>query len=171
MTKDQKTVAVGAVTGIVTMIALLVVLSNVIEGLSVDATAGERLAYAVKWIALGALPLVFAIGSVGNARFSSEAIDPTAGKEGPAMIVNCRVVDNTVQQFLLFGVASLAVAAGARGDQLSIVAAAAITFVIARLTFWIGYRIRPLYRAAGFSSTFYLNLILFGYAIWAAWRP
>jgi len=171
MNSAQKTVAAGAATGVVTMLVLLVLLSNVIPGLSADATGGERLAYAVKWIALGALPLILAIGSVGNARFSSEAIDPTAGKESPSMVINGRMVDNTVQQFLLFGVASLAVAAGARGDQLSIVAAAGITFVLARLTFWIGYRIKPLYRAAGFSSTFYLNLILFGYAIWAAWRP
>src|SRR5262245_13628985 len=123
MTKDQKTVAIGASTGIVTMIALLVILSGTIAGLSPDATAGERLAYAVKWIALGALPLALAIGSVGNARFSSEAIDPTAGKEDKTMVVNGRVVDNTMQQYLLFGVASLAVAAGARGDQLGIIAA------------------------------------------------
>jgi len=171
MNKDQKTVAIGASSGILTMIILLVVLAGMIGGLSPDATAGERLAYAFKWIALGALPLALAIGSVGNARFASEAIDPTAGKEDSSMIVNGRVVDNTVQQYLLFGAASLAVAASARGDQLGVVAAGAIVFVIARLAFWIGYRIRPLYRAAGFASTFYLNVILFGYAVWLAWRP
>ena len=86
------------------------------------------------------------------------------------MAINCRVVDNTVQQYLLFAASSLAVAAGARGDQLSVVAAAAIVFVVARLAFWIGYRIRPVYRAAGFASTFYLNMVMFGYAVWVAWR-
>ena len=171
MTNDQKAVAVGAMTGITTMLVTLVALSNLIPGISIDATAGERLAYAVKWIALGALPLALAIGSVGNARFSSEAINPLAGKEGPETAINCRVVDNTVQQFLLFGAAALAVAAGARGDQLGTVAAAAIVFVIARLVFWIGYRIKPVYRAAGFASTFYLNVVMFGYALWLAWRP
>lgn len=170
MTNNQKAVAIGASSGIATMLVALVVMSNLIPGIATDATAGERLAYAVQWIALGALPLVLAIGSVGNARFSSEAIDPTAGKESPAMVVNGRMVDNTVQQILLFGAASLAVAAGARGDQLGVVAAAAIVFVVARLAFWIGYRIKPVYRAAGFASTFYLNLVLFGYALWLAWR-
>lgn len=170
MTKDQRAVAIGAPSGIATMLVALIALSNLITGISAAATAGERLAYAVQWIALAALPLVLAIGSVGNARFSSEAINPLAGKENLATAVNCRVVDNTVQQFLLFGAGSLAVAAGARGDQLGVVAAAAIVFVIARLTFWIGYRIKPVYRAAGFASTFYLNLILFGYALWLAWR-
>lgn len=170
MTKDQKAVAIGAASGIATMLITLVALWNLFGGISADATAGERLAYAARWIALAALPLVLSIGSVGNARFSSEAINPLAGKENPATAVNCRVVDNTAQQFLLFGVASLAIAAGARGDQLGIVAAAAIVFVIARLAFWIGYRIKAVYRAAGFASTFYLNLVLFGYALWLAWR-
>jgi hypothetical protein len=171
MNSAQKTVAIGAATGVLTMIALLVLLSNLIASLSADASAGERLAYAVKWIALGALPLFLVIGSVGNARFGSEAIDPTAGNESRAMIVNCRVVDNTVQQYLLFFAATLALAAGLRGDELCVIPAAALIFVIARLAFWIGYRIKPVYRAAGFASTSYLNLILFGYAIWAAWRP
>lgn len=123
MTKDQKAVAIGASSGIATMIVALVALSNLIPGIAADATAGERLAYAFQWIALAALPLALAIASVGNARFNSEAIDPTAGKECAELIVNGRVVDNTVQQYLLFGAASLAVAAGARGDQLGIVAA------------------------------------------------
>lgn len=170
MTQDQKAVAIGASSGVTTMLVALYILSNTIAGLGIDAGAAERLAYAVQWIALGALPLVLAIGSVGNARFSSEAINPVAGKESPEVAINCRVVDNTVQQYLLFAAASLAVAAGARGDQLGIVAAGAIVFVAARLAFWIGYRIRPVYRAAGFASTFYLNVVLFGYAIWLAWK-
>ena len=170
MTKDQKAVAVGAASGVAAMLAALVALSNLMPGTTPDATAGERLAFAVQWIALAALPLAAAIASVGNARFNSEAIDPTAGKECPATVINGRVVDNTVQQYLLFGTASLAIAAGARGDDLGIVAAAAIIFVVARLVFWIGYRIRPIYRAAGFASTFYMNLMLFGYALWLARR-
>lgn len=169
MTKDQKIVATGALTGILTMLTALVLLSAIFPGLSPDAEAGARLAYAIRWIALAALPLALAIASVGNARFSSEAIDPTACRESDSMVINGRVVDNTVQQYLLFGVAALAVAASAEGDQLGVVAAGAIIFVIARLAFWIGYRIRPLYRAAGFASTFYLNVALFGYALWLAW--
>lgn len=169
MTNDQKRVAAGAISGIVIMLTGLLVLPSIIPGLAADATAGERLAYAFKWIAAAALPLAVAIASVGNARFNSEAIDPTAGKESPMMIVNGRVVDNTVQQFLLFSAASLAVAASARGDQLGVVAAGAIMFIVLRLAFWIGYRIRPVYRATGFAGTFYLNVALFAYAIWLAW--
>lgn len=170
MTKDQKIVAIGAATGVVTMLVLLTVLSATFAGISPEATAGERLAFALRWIAVGALPLVLMIASVGNERFGSEAIDPTAGKESRAMIVNGRACDNTMQQYLLFIVANLALTASLSGDRMGVIPAAAITFLIARFVFWIGYRIRPLYRAAGFSSTFYLNIVLLGYAIWTAWR-
>ena len=84
--------------------------------------------------------------------------------------INGRVVDNTVQQYLIFVLATLAVAASARGDEVGIVAAAAIIFVTMRFAFWIGYRVNPLYRAFGMSSVAYLNVILLGVAIWMAWR-
>jgi uncharacterized MAPEG superfamily protein len=170
MRKEQEIVAAGASTGIIAMLAALVLLSPIMPALPIAADAGERLAFALKWIALAAAPLICAIAAVGNARFGSEAIDPTAKLEKPETVIDGRVGDNTTQQFLLFGAASLAVAATSRGDQLGLIAAAAITFFVCRFAFWIGYRIHPLHRAFGFSSTFYLNLVLFGVAAWRAWR-
>jgi uncharacterized MAPEG superfamily protein len=169
MKKEQKIVAGGAASGVATMIAAVVGLSAAMPGVAVDADAGERLAYAVKWIALAAAPLFFAIASIGNARFKSEAIDPTARKESPEMIINGRVVDNTLQQYALFTAAALAVAASSRGDQLGIIAAASLVFVAARIAFWIGYRIHPLYRAFGMAGTSYLCVLLFGVAAWRTW--
>jgi hypothetical protein len=170
MSPDQKTVAIGASTGIAAMLLATWGLSQVMPALADGADAGARLAFAAKWIALAAAPLFFAIVAVGNARFGSEAIDPTLGKESREMIVNGRVVDNTVQQYLLFVVAALAVAASASGPELSLVSSAAVVFLTMRFAFWIGYRIHPLYRAFGMSSTAYLNVVLFGAAIWMAWR-
>jgi uncharacterized MAPEG superfamily protein len=169
MKKEQKIVAAGASSGILAMVAMLVLLTAVTPALPVVADAGERLAFAAKWIALAAVPLILAIGAVGNARFGSEAIDPTAKLESRETIIDGRVADNTTQQFLLFGAASLAVAAASRGDQLGLLSAAAIVFVICRIAFWVGYRIHPLYRAFGFSSTFYLNIVLLGTALWRTW--
>ena len=169
MKKEQKIVAAGAVTGVMSMVAALLVLPGWLPGLAPDAEVGTRLAFAAKWTAFAALPLFVMIIAVGNGRFFSEAIDPTAGKEGHAMLINGRVADNTLQQFVLFTTAAFAVAAVSRGDQVALLAAAAITFVVCRFAFWIGYRIDPLYRAFGFASTAYLNIILFGVAIWRAW--
>ena len=86
------------------------------------------------------------------------------------MIVDGRVVDNNVQQYLLFLAAALALAASAPGDRLGLIPAAALTFIVARLAFWAGYRIDPLYRAFGMAATIYLNLLLFLAALWFAWR-
>jgi len=103
---------------------------------------------------------------VGNARFASEAIDPTLGKETKKMVVHGRVADNTTQQFLLFMVGILALSVSLPLARMSIVAAVAITFVIMRIAFWIGYRIKPVHRAFGFASTAYLNLGMMLATLW-----
>ena len=84
------------------------------------------------------------------------------------MIVNGRVADNTSQQFLLFIAGSLGLAASLDPQQMGVIRAAAIVFVAARLVFWIGYRIHPLYRAPGFAATAYLNFGLLLAAVWLA---
>lgn len=150
------------------MLAALWALSHLIAGLDADASAGERLAYAAQWCATAAVPLMVAIIAVGNERFKGPGIDPISGQQSREMMINGRVVDNTVQQYALFAAASFAVAAGATSCQVVMVGAAAIVFVFMRLAFWIGYRIDPLYRAFGMGGTMYLNLFLFGYAVWVA---
>jgi uncharacterized MAPEG superfamily protein len=170
MKREQKVVAIGAASGIATMLAAMLGLSGLMPALPATADAGERLAFAAQWTALAALPLFLAISAVGNARFKTDAIDPTAGKEDRAMIINGRVIDNTLQQFALFVSASLAAAASAPGDALGVIAISAVVFVVARFAFWIGYRIDPLYRAFGMAATSYLNVVMFGIAIWHACR-
>jgi len=170
MNREQKLVAIGATSGVVLMIGALIGLSSVMPGLPITADAGDRLSFAAKWLALAAAPVFLAIIAVGNGRFLSEAIDPTAGKESRAMIVTGRVVDNSLQQYVLLFAATMALAATANGTQLGLVSAASVIFVVSRFAFWIGYRIEPVYRAFGFASTAYLNIILFGTAIWLAWR-
>jgi hypothetical protein len=166
MTKDQKTVAVGAASGIVTMILLVWALSTAISPPGVSNSYADRLAYALPWAVVAVLPFFFMVAAVGNARFLSEAIDPTLGKESQKTIVNGRVADNTLQQFVMFAIGLLALAVTLPVNWLSVIPAVTITFVVARLVFWIGYRIHPLYRAPGFSSTAYLNLGMLLTALW-----
>jgi uncharacterized MAPEG superfamily protein len=165
MTTDQKNVAIGAASGIVAMILSLWMFFNLLpEPGAFD--AGARIAYALKWDAVAALPLFLMLAAIGNARFASEAIDPTLGKESATMKVDARVASNTLEQFVIFLAATLALAASADGEAVKIVGAAAITFVIMRVAFWVGYRIKPVYRAFGFASTAYMNLGLLIAAIW-----
>ena len=157
MKREQKIVAAGAATGILSMLVGTWLLYQILPVPDAP-TAGDRIAYAARWLALAAAPLFLMFVAVGNARFLSEAIDPTRGAESQTMTINGRVADNTTQQFLLFVAGSLALAASVPQEHLKVVGAAAIVFVVARIVFWIGYRIHPLYRAPGFSSTAYLNL-------------
>lgn len=166
MRPQQKTVAIGAVSGIVTMLVALWLLTPVMPAPALEAAIAERLAFALRWDALAVIPLFAMIVAVGNERFLTEAIDPTAGKESRAMIVNGRVADNTLQQYVLFLVGMLGLAVTLPIDRLSIVAAVAITFVVFRIVFWIGYRIKPLYRAPGFSSIAYMNLGMLLATLW-----
>ena len=94
------------------------------------------------------------------------AIDPTLGNEDQAMRVNIRVAGNTLEQFVLFAAGSLGLAASIDPALVKFIGAAAIVFVAARIVFWIGYRIHPLYRAPGFAATAYLNVGLIGAALY-----
>jgi hypothetical protein len=168
MTREQKIVAAGAAAGIASMLAGMWLLSSLVPPPTGLETVAERLAYAARWLAFAALPLFAMVAAVGNARFLGEAIDPTRGAEDRRTIVDGRVADNTTQQLLLFACGLLGLAASLPAPQMGIVRAAAIVFVTARIVFWIGYRIHPLYRAPGFASTAYLNLGLLLAAVWLA---
>jgi hypothetical protein len=71
-----------------------------------------------------------------------------------------------LQQFVLFLVATMALSVNATSTEMSLIPAATIVFVCARMVFWIGYRIHPLYRAFGMGATAYLNVGLLAFAIW-----
>ena len=170
MTREQKIVATGAASGVLVMAALTWGLSQTLPVPAGLEEAGERLAFALRWDALAALPLFAMIVAIGNARALGPAIDPTLGAESRAMQINGRVADNTLQQYAIFLVATLALAAALPPANVGVIAAAAIVFIVARLAFWIGYRIHPLYRAPGFAATAYLNLGLLGAALWLGFR-
>jgi hypothetical protein len=168
MTRDQKIVVVGAASGVAVMVAALAGLYQLWPGGPARSDLAGRLAYALQANAFAAIPLLLAIMAVGNNRFLTEAIDPTLQKEDAATRTNARVVDNNLQQFVLFFAATMALSATLSEMQLKIIPAAAIVFVAARTAFWIGYRIHPLYRAFGMAATGYLNLGLLVFALWKA---
>jgi hypothetical protein len=111
MTHDQKTVAVGAASGILGMLLLVWALSSAIAPPAVADTAADRIAYALRWAVPPALLFFAMVAAVGNARFASEAIDTTVGKESPKRLVDGSIADNTLQHrvLILGGMLALAV--------------------------------------------------------------
>jgi hypothetical protein len=165
MTADQRIVAVGAASGILWMIVLVAIFYS-LWPISPELTdLSARLAYTARALTFAALPLLTGVVAVANARFGSDAIDPTRHRENQAMEINGRFVDNTVQQSLLFALATLALSTILSPSGMRVIPASVAVFVIARVVFWIGYRIRPVYRASGMAATIYLNAGLLGYGI------
>jgi hypothetical protein len=167
MNRDQKTVAAGALSGVAAMLLSTWLLYAVLPSPEVLSQA-DAVLYALRWLPFAALPLLAMIAAVGNSRAMGPAIDPTLGNEDQAMQINIRVAGNTFEQFVLFAAASLGLAASIAPVQVRIIGAAAIVFAAARIAFWVGYRIHPLYRAAGFAGTAYLNFGLIGAALYFA---
>jgi MAPEG family len=108
------------------------------------------------------LAFVPVIEAVAHERLMSPAIDPLAGKDSTRLIVNQRVLQNTLEQSLVFVPGLFLVAHYAR--DLRATAACAILWVIGRWVFWIGYHIGPMWRGLGVFSLV-LGLAMLGYGV------
>ena len=170
MKPEQKTVAIGAASGVLTMIIGVWILTKVLPPPEIADALADRLAYALRINVFALVPFFVMVITVANSRFLSEAIDPTRGAESVAMKIDGRVVDNTLQQNFIFAVTSVALSTVVEIRHLQVVLACAIVFVVARLAFWFGYRKHPLYRAPGMSATAYLNAGMILYVVYAVVR-
>ena len=166
MNSDQKTVAIGSASGVLSMIFLVVLLYHFLPNPAPMLTFHERFSYTFVANVFAMIPLFSMLIVVGNARFFSRSIDPMLHAETPLLETNGRVADNTLQQNFIFFVATVALTSMLDPEQMNSILALTITFVIARVAFWIGYRIDPLYRAPGMGATAYMNLGIIAYVVY-----
>ena len=165
MRAEQKIVAVGAASGVIAMAVGVWVLTAALPTPAIVDSLAVRLAYALRANVVALVPFFVMLIAVGNARFLSDAIDPTRRAESRSMEIDGRVADNTLQQTFVFAVASLALSTIVALQYLQVVWACAIVFVLARVVFWVGYRLNPLYRAPGMAATSYMNLGMILYVL------
>jgi hypothetical protein len=165
MKSEQKIVAIGAASGVILMSATVWVLTRTLPTPAIADMLEQRLAYALRANVFATLPLFIMLVTIGNSRFLSQAIDPTKHAESRSMEIDGRVADNTLQQNFVFVIGSLTLSTVVPLQHLQIVWACAIVFAVARVAFWLGYRLNPLYRAPGMSATAYMNLGIIAYAL------
>ena len=158
MRTEQKIVAVGAAIGTLAMALSVWALMAILPIPAIADTSSDRLAYALRANVVAIIPFIVMIMTVANARFLSEAMDPTQHVESRALEIDRRAADNTLQQTFVFTVATLAASTIVPLHHLQVVWASVIVFVAARAAFWFGYRLNPLYRAPGMSATAFMNL-------------
>src|SRR5215813_1700330 len=126
MTRDEKTVAIGAASGVAVMALSVWLLASALPSPRMAFTLAERLAYALQANVVALAPLFVMIAHVGNSRFLSEAIDPTRHAERRTMEIDGRVADNTLQQNFVFALATLALATVLPRNHLQVVWACTI---------------------------------------------
>lgn len=128
--------------------------------------SGHRIGLACAALLPTVVLLLAMIQAQMAARALTGTIDPTAGRDGRFLQVNQRALTNTVEQLAAFVPSLLALAAGVRADRIAEVVAAALTFALARLVFWVGYLSGARRRAPGMAATFAVNVATLIAAAW-----
>ena len=129
-------------------------------------SAGERIAFAAKWLLVPGFALVAGLGMVANRRFfSADAMDGTRTPQSNALEINLRYNKNTLEQTMLVVIAWPLLALLLPLAQFGLIPVLAVLFGAGRIAFWIGYLIAPWARAFGFALTFYPTVAAF---VWLA---
>ncbi|MFQ5765664.1 MAG: MAPEG family protein [Rhodospirillales bacterium] len=130
-------------------------------------TGDARLAFALPWLMVPGLAVLFGVARVGNARFVGRApMDGSPPAPGTPEDIDRRYLRNTTEQAVVFLPAFLTLAVLVPDEHLGLVPVLAVSFAVARLAFWAGYQRHPLDRAFGMAATIFPSLAAYA---WAAW--
>jgi uncharacterized membrane protein YecN with MAPEG domain len=146
------------IPGTPAIIATAYALTPPIDGL-VQAT--ERLIFSLRWLAIAFLPYAAVCLLILHKRYFEGAHNPLVGAESMRLQVHCRVMQNTLEQFVWFAVCVLPLATYLSPSQARLVPILTVFFAAARFIYWWGYlHGGTLARAPGVQLTFSLNISL-----------
>ncbi|MEK7672843.1 MAG: MAPEG family protein [Patescibacteria group bacterium] len=166
MNKSQKTVLTGVACGVTTNAILICLLYQFLPEINLQDNLADRLSFTLQNLIFPVFLFFIMLAHIGNSRFTSEAINPLANAETDQIKIDGKVANNTLEQTFAFVIATLTLSTVLEIHQLKIITALTITFIIARIAFWIGYRKNPLYRAPGMAATSYMILGIFFYTFY-----
>lgn len=128
--------------------------------------AEKRVLLALKWLLVAILPYVAVCLVIATTRFFEGSHDPLAAAEGERLRIHCRVMQNTLEQFVWFAFCVLPLAALLSAGEVRMVPVACAFFAFARFVYWWGYlRNGTLGRAPGVQLTFTLNVAMLAHAL------
>jgi hypothetical protein len=113
----------------------------------------ERLAYAAKWLVGPALTLLAGVLGAARRGFYADAIEGSRTPANHGLEITLRYTQNTLEQLVLAAIAWTALSVSLPPGQMVLIPAAALLFVVGRITFWVGYAIHPMGRAFGMALT------------------
>ena len=120
-----------------------------------------RLALATRWLVVAMIPYAAVCLAILGIRFFEGSHDPTRGGESDHLKIHCRVMQNTLEQFIWFAVCIFAIAPMLAPAEAHLIPIVCVFFLFARLVYWWGYfRIGTLGRSPRVQLTFPLNIFL-----------
>ena len=123
---------------------------------------GARLVLAVRWLLVAMIPYAAVCMAIAIDRFFEGAHNPLLGGESERLKIQCRIMQNTLEQLVWFALCVVPLATFLAPAQAHIVPIVCTFFAVARFVYWWGYlRSGTLGRAPGVQLTFALNIPLF----------
>jgi len=102
-------------------------------------TVADRLAYTLRWNALSVGFVTVLIAHIGNLRFTSSQINPLSSVDKDRVGVHCRVLQNSLEQFIISFVLQLATTTWLSESQMRVIPIIVLLFLVGRILFWKGY--------------------------------
>ena len=125
-----------------------------------------RLLLAVRWLLVAMIPYAAVCLVILSARFFEGAHNPLLGEESERLKIQCRVMQNTLEQLVWFALCVVPLATFLQPAQAHLIPIVCAFFALARFVYWWGYlRSGTLGRSPGVQLTFSLNVFLLVYAL------
>ena len=120
-----------------------------------------RIMLATRWLVVAMIPYAAVCLAILGMRFFEGSHDPTRGDASDRLEIHCRVMQNTLEQFVWLAVCILAIAPMLAPAEAHLLPIVCVFFLFARLVYWRGYfRAGTLGRSPGVQLTFTLNIFL-----------
>ena len=129
-------------------------------------TPQDRLVFALRWLFISSLPILFAVLGVLNVRGTTKAINPIDGNAEHLVELPNRILRNHIEQFSLHALGVLALTTYLDENCMSDIPVLVAMFFIGRILFTIGYISSPDNRGFGFFITFMPTLVTYGYCLY-----
>ncbi|HEY5949881.1 MAG TPA: MAPEG family protein [Kofleriaceae bacterium] len=122
------------------------------------ATTADRLGYACQLLVGVSVLALLMVSACFRIFDTAGAENPLANAESPGWKVHQRVLQNTVEQSLIFVPALLALAVRIDAAHTHVLPLVTALWCAGRVLFWIGYRVKPVLRGPGFEWTLFSSL-------------
>lgn len=126
----------------------------------------KRMVYTMRWQIFALLPVVFLIHKIATTRLHTKAIDPVKGNSEHVVNIYQKILQNTLEQFILHLIGVLSLSSYLTANTMKLVPFFVTSFVIGRVMFYLGYTSSSsLNRVFGMAVTISGNFMLIGFSI------